>query len=47
MTGFIYPIEGGWTWGGKDVPFIGALSYATTRVPVSFTKLVLLQLSQV
>ena len=28
MTGFIYPIEGGWTWGGKDVPFIGALSYS-------------------
>ena len=28
MTGFIYPIEGSWTWGGKDVPFIGALSYS-------------------
>jgi Amt family ammonium transporter len=28
MTGFIYPIEGGWTWGGKDVPGIGALSYS-------------------
>ncbi|MDD9891819.1 MAG: ammonium transporter [Gammaproteobacteria bacterium] len=28
MTGFIYPIEGGWTWGGKEVPFIGALSYS-------------------
>lgn len=28
MTGFIYPIEGGWTWGGKDVPLIGALSYS-------------------
>lgn len=28
MTGFIYPIEGGWTWGGKEVPGIGALSYS-------------------
>ena len=28
MTGFIYPIEGGWTWGGKDVPLIGALNYS-------------------
>ncbi|TCO77216.1 ammonium transporter [Chromatocurvus halotolerans] len=28
MTGFIYPIEGGWTWGEKDVPLIGALSYS-------------------
>ena len=28
MTGFIYPMEGGWTWGGKDVPLIGALSYS-------------------
>ena len=28
MTGLIYPVEGGWTWGGKDVPFIGALSYS-------------------
>ncbi len=28
MTGFIYPIEGGWTWGGKDVPLIGALDYS-------------------
>ena len=28
MTGFIYPIEGGWTWGGKDVPGIGALDYS-------------------
>jgi Amt family ammonium transporter len=28
MTGFIYPIEGGWTWGGKPVPFIGELSYS-------------------
>ena len=26
MTGFIYPIEGGWTWGGKDVPGLGALT---------------------
>jgi Amt family ammonium transporter len=28
MTGFIYPVEGGWTWGGKAVPFIGELSYS-------------------
>lgn len=28
MTGFIYPIEGGWTWGEKDVPLIGPLSYS-------------------
>jgi len=28
MTGVIYPIEGGWTWGGNDVPFIGALNYS-------------------
>ncbi len=28
MTGFIYPIEGGWTWGGNAVPFIGELSYS-------------------
>ena len=28
MTGIIYPIEGGWTWGGNDVPFIGALNYS-------------------
>lgn len=28
MTGVIYPVEGGWTWGGKDVPLIGALSYS-------------------
>jgi ammonium transporter, Amt family len=28
MTGVIYPVEGGWTWGGKEVPFIGALSYS-------------------
>jgi Amt family ammonium transporter len=28
MTGFIYPIEGGWTWGGKEVPGIGALDYS-------------------
>ena len=28
MTGVIYPIEGGWTWGGKEVPFIGALNYS-------------------
>lgn len=28
MTGFIYPIEGGWTWGEKNVPLIGPLSYS-------------------
>ncbi|MYM63854.1 ammonium transporter [Pseudomaricurvus sp. HS19] len=28
MTGFIYPVEGGWTWGGNAVPFIGELSYS-------------------
>jgi len=28
MTGVIYPIEGGWTWGSKPVPVIGALSYS-------------------
>ena len=28
MTGVIYPIEGSWTWGGKDVPLIGALDYS-------------------
>jgi len=28
MTGFIYPIEGGWTWGGKEVPLLGALNYS-------------------
>ena len=28
MTGVIYPIEGGWTWGGKEVPLIGALDYS-------------------
>jgi Amt family ammonium transporter len=28
MTGFIYPVEGSWTWGGKAVPFIGELSYS-------------------
>lgn len=28
MTGLIYPIEGSWTWGGKEVPFIGALDYS-------------------
>ncbi len=27
MTGFIYPMEGAWTWGGKAVPFIGALNF--------------------
>ncbi|MEQ8691633.1 MAG: ammonium transporter [Pseudomonadales bacterium] len=28
MTGVIYPIQGGWTWGGKEVPLIGALNYS-------------------
>jgi Amt family ammonium transporter len=28
MTGVIYPVEGGWTWGGKEVPLLGALSYS-------------------
>ncbi|MFN2328032.1 MAG: ammonium transporter [Chromatocurvus sp.] len=28
MTGFIYPVEGGWTWGEKDVPLIGSLNYS-------------------
>ena len=28
MTGFIYPMEGSWTWGGKAVPFIGELSFS-------------------
>jgi len=28
MTGFIYPIEGSWTWNGTPVPFIGELSYS-------------------
>jgi Amt family ammonium transporter len=28
MTGFIYPVEGGWTWGGKPVPFLGELSFS-------------------
>ncbi|MEQ8803292.1 MAG: ammonium transporter, partial [Haliea sp.] len=23
MTGFLYPSQGGWTWGGTAVPFIG------------------------
>ncbi|MDO5768548.1 MAG: ammonium transporter [Psychrobacter sp.] len=27
MTGFIYPMEGSWTWGGKAVPFIGELNF--------------------
>ncbi len=27
MTGFIYPIEGAWTWNGDAVPFIGTLNY--------------------
>jgi Amt family ammonium transporter len=28
MTGFIYPIEGSWTWNGDAVPFIGEVSYS-------------------
>ena len=28
MTGFIYPIEGSWTWNRDAVPFIGELSYS-------------------
>lgn len=28
MTGFIYPIEGSWTWNEAEVPFIGELSYS-------------------
>ena len=28
MTGFIYPIEGSWTWNGAAVPFIGELNYS-------------------
>jgi len=28
MTGFIYPIEGGWTWGGKSVFGLYELSYS-------------------
>ena len=28
MTGFIYPIEGGWTWGGKDVFGLFTLNYS-------------------
>lgn len=28
MTGVIYPVEGGWTWGAKPVPLIGELSYS-------------------
>jgi Amt family ammonium transporter len=28
MTGFIYPVEGSWTWNGDAVPFIGELSYS-------------------
>lgn len=28
MTGFIYPIEGSWTWGGKAVPLLGNLNFS-------------------
>lgn len=28
MTGFIYPMEGSWTWGGKEVFGLYALSYS-------------------
>lgn len=27
MTGFIYPMEGSWTWGGNAVPLIGELNF--------------------
>lgn len=27
MTGFIYPIGGSWTWGGKAVPLLGKLNF--------------------
>ena len=46
MTGFIYPIEGGWTWGGNSVfgLYAAGLATVTTLVRVSFTWLVLLPL---
>lgn len=28
MTGFIYPMEGSWTWGGNAVPLIGELNFS-------------------
>lgn len=28
MTGFIYPMEGSWTWGGNPVPSIGKLNFS-------------------
>lgn len=28
MTGFIYPVEGSWTWSDTPVPFIGELNYS-------------------
>lgn len=28
MTGFIYPVEGSWTWNGDAVPLIGELNYS-------------------
>ena len=28
MTGFIYPVEGSWTWNGDAVPIIGELNYS-------------------
>ena len=28
MTGFIYPVQGSWTWNSDAVPFIGELSYS-------------------
>lgn len=28
MTGFIYPMEGSWTWGGNAVPFLGKLNFS-------------------
>ena len=32
MTGFIYPIEGGWTWGGKEVGLYW-VPWATATTP--------------
>ena len=28
MTGFIYPVQGSWTWNSDAVPFIGELNYS-------------------
>ena len=43
MTGVIYPIEGGWTWGGKSVFGMFELSYSDYGVQVLFTWQVRLQ----